>query len=200
MGEGSAVAVLGWALGLLMGGLALGLALVVVLPIALVAEGQLRPDRVDGFVKAAWPAQSVVVRADRTGRIEVWLVGRRVARFDASGSSEPSEPKVKGKAKRKRAGSGPSWRFVLRIIRRSLRSLRLRARIWGRLGPSDPADAGTLYAALVVVRRVLPGIDTRDLVVDWSGTQLELNARVNGRLWPLGLTVGVVREFVEGRT
>lgn len=156
------------------------LALVLLVPIDVDARGSLPGP--SGAVMARWGGGLLGVRLASSGPGEVRLVGYRVARLSLGGWSKPRSEK------RKRSGSWrPGLRTILRLVRRAVRSLGLRTRIRGRIGLGDPAETANVYLALVALRRLVPGVDTRGLAVDWIDPVADVEGTVEGRVWPLAI-------------
>lgn len=178
--------------------LLVGLVLLVVLvPVHFAARGVFTERRVDALAWASWGAGLVRAEATPAGG-DVRLFGRPVYHFTYKGG--PPKEKKKDEARpRKPARRSPGWRFFVRVARRILRSLRLRARVWGRIGTGDPADTAAVFHALVVSQRLFPGVDTRSLRVDWIGPAVDLEGQVDGRLWPAAVLWIVGSEYISAR-
>ncbi len=176
-----------WLLGVL---LLLALLLVVAvlaIPTHFEAAGTLRDDLVAGTASIWWAAGLVRVRASSRDGLLLRILG-----FDAwqgpveAGPKKPKKPKEK-KKKKKRKGRLPSRQALMRLARRTLRSLRLRAAVGGRLGSGDPASTAQLFGLVAAARAIAPNIDTQGLQFDWLEPTVDLDGQVQGRVWPLGI-------------
>ncbi|MEM6931266.1 MAG: hypothetical protein AAF602_30330 [Myxococcota bacterium] len=171
------------ALTVLLGSLATVVLLVLLVPIGFVARGHVDGPEVGARVAAWWGGGLVAVRTTPPEPLEVQLVGRTVARVPLTGASEPDTPK----ARRAKSGWRPGWRTVLRLVRRGIPSLGLRATVRGRLGTGDPADTAQLFLVLAALRRLVPSVDARGLTVDWLEPVARVEGAVEGRLWPVAV-------------
>lgn len=79
---------------------------------------------------------------------------------------------------------GIERRALWNIAARSVRSVRLRARVGGRIGTGDPAATANLFGVIAALRRWTPELDSRGLELDWIDPVLELSVELTGRLWP----------------
>ena len=192
-------------------GLLVGLLLLVLLvPLRFAARGVFTEELVDGSADVDWgfgflavhaaPADGLVVRL-------AWLAVYRTTRRGLPAPSEAEEapeqadepPKKPRKKKKKKRRWQPRLRTVLRASRRLLRSLRLRARLAGRFGTGDPADTAYVFGALAAARQLAPGIDTRNLTIDWIEPACDLDGQVQGRVWPAAIAWIALTEFVKAR-
>ena len=86
-----------------------------------------------------------------------------------------------------------------RVVRRVVPSLRMRARLAGRVGTGDPADTATLWGLLVTSRTLVGGLDTHALSIDWMEPAIDLEGQVEGRLWPAAILWIAASEYARTR-
>lgn len=191
----SVLAILGW---LLLTLLASVLALLV-LPTHLAAAGHLSAEHLDGSADADWAWGLVAVHAGagdgvvlRLAGFEVWR--RRGPAERADRDAKPEKKKETRKGKRR-----PAPRLILRVLRRSLASLRLRLRLAGRLGPGDPCEAAKLFGTLAAAQHLLPGLDARGLTIDWIESVVDLDGQLQGRVWPAAIAWIAATEWWRAR-
>ena len=168
-----------------------------VVPFRFALRASLSDDGVDGLAEVMWGFGAVRACATPDGVASVRLFGRTVYRFTPRtapkrASTEPSDVSS-------RAAWRPPWRVAWRVLRRVLRSLRLRARVSGRLGTGDPAETARLHGLLVASRELLRGVDTRALRVDWMDAVIDLEGRVEGRVWLAAIAWIVASELARSR-
>lgn len=109
----------------------------------------------------------------------------------------------KAPEKRSRRSSKATWwpgtRFAWGVLRRVTRSLRLRARVLGRVGTGDPATTATVRGILVAAASLFRRLDARSLRVDWMEPALDLEGRLDGRLRPAAIVWIVASEYAQSR-
>ncbi len=178
-------------------GAAVLLLLVLFVPIGFVASGHVAGLSGEARVAAWWAGGLLGVVVAPLAPLEVRIVGRTVTRVRLRESTNGTK---RERAREPKGGRfRPGWRLVLRIARRAIRSLGLRAQVRGRLGTGDPADTAQLYLALTALRRLAPGIDARALTVDWVEPVADVDGMVEGRVWPLALLWIVGSEMISER-
>ncbi len=90
-------------------------------------------------------------------------------------------------------------KLLLRVARRVLRSLRLRARVLGRIGTGDPAEPAQVFGLLLALRHAFPQVDLHELQVDWMEPAVDLEGSVRGRVWPIAILWIVASEVATTR-
>jgi hypothetical protein len=158
-------------------------------PVHLVARGTFTDELVAGSAEASWGLGFVRMVVSENGA-ELRIAGVRAHRFAFAA-------RTTSKAKAKKRASDP--RLVLRIVRRSLASLGLRARVVGRLGTGDPADTATVFAWITSLRMLQSRVDVRGIDIDWLEPALDLEGEVEGWLWPIAILSIAVGEVVRHR-
>ncbi len=188
-------------------GLLLGVLLVALLvPLRLGGRAVFQEHLVDASADASWgfgllrvdvgPDDGVVLRLLR--RPVYRYPGRRRRSRQLEGRLEdvPAERQVRHRgAPGRRPGPGLVWR----VARRVLRSLRLRAWVNGRLGARDPADTAKVFGLLVASRALLPGLDTTGIRIEWMEPALDLDGRVQARVWPAAIVWIALTEYGRSR-
>ena len=174
-----------------------GLAALLLVPIRFAAEGVLADDRVDALADVSWGLGVAGVQATPTGGFVLKLFGRTVYHLRTRASPKRAVTTSRTPA---RARRWPEGRLVWRVLRRVVGSLRLRGRVRGRLGTGDPADAATMLGVLLALRGLIRGLDTTLVRVDWMEPVVDLEGRLDGRLWPAAIVWIVASEFVRSRS
>lgn len=177
---------------LLLLGLAGLLLLALLAPVRVAAEGVFTRERVDVMADASWCFGAVGVRASLSDGAVVTFLGRPVRHLRAWWS--PADV-----TRRPRAPARAVWRPGLHVVRRVASSLRLRVRVAGRLGTGDPADTATVYGLVGAARGLVPALDLSDLRVDWAEPALDLEGRLDGRVWPAAIAWIVASDYVRSR-
>lgn len=192
----SAVVILGAAL-LGVVAMLLGVALVLLLvPMDFALWGVFTDARVDARIDASWGRGVARARVTPTDGVTVKVFGRtvrRTARREAAHRAAARAPS------RHRAWRWSDARLAWRVARRVLRSLRVRAHVRGRLGTGDPAHTAMVHGLLVAARALLRGLDTSSLRVDWTAPAVDLEGRLEARLWPAAIAWIVVSEYARAR-
>lgn len=181
--------------------LAVLIGLLLFVPIGFVARGQVRegpPAAAIASLAAWWGGGLVGVRVKSPGPLEVRVAGRTVAKVPLRDDDGTKKTRSRGK-RPSNDGWRPGWRVILRIVRRAIRSLGLEARVRGRLGTGDPADTAQLYLALAALRRLAPGVDASELTVDWLDAVADVEAAVEGHVWPVAALWIVGTELLSNR-
>jgi hypothetical protein len=176
--------------------LALGalLALLLLAPFHLRAEGAVGEDGAAGALQVRWGPGLAAVRLSSTAGLEAWIFGlplpglgaamRRLRRRKPSPRKEPRPAKKQPRTPKERAPRRALLghrRSLATMAARLARPLRLRARISGRLGTGDPADTAALAGLCRAVER-LPGVELR-LELDWIDEVVELEGALSARIW-----------------
>lgn len=175
-------------------GVALGVAsLALLVPLRFVAWGAVAGPRLSAAVEGSWGGV-VTVRAALRDGVVVRLLRRPVYRGPLAGASTSK----RGREGR-RGWRRPGLRFVLRVLRRVAPSLRLRARVAGRVGAAEPTTTARVFGALAAARRIVPSIDLGALRVDWIAPALDLEGQVEGRVWPAAVAWIVASEYARSR-
>jgi hypothetical protein len=121
---------------------------------------------------------------------ELRMIGMRVHRFVAGAPRRAKKPRRKSRV-------DP---FLLsRILRRSIASLGLHARVVGRLGTGDPADTASLFAVLAAARGLRSRLDTDRIEIAWTEPALDLDGEVEGWVWPIAIASIAIGEVVRAR-
>jgi hypothetical protein len=170
--------------------------LVLLVPIQFAARGVFTEHVVDASASATWGFGVLSVHAAPDGTV-VWFLRWPVYRYYRSETPQDSPEEAQDKPRRKRRR--PSVRFLVRVARRLFTSLRLRARLLGRLGMGDPAETAKVFGLLATARVLIPGLDTRAVQVDWLDAALELEGHVNGRVWPASVAWILVSETAKSK-
>jgi hypothetical protein len=175
-------------------GLGVVLLAVVLVPFGARADGRVSDAAIEGAVELRWLFGLVAVRVASGGRGGFYLLGFRVSRPRASGSSGERERKRKAgrrkpSAKKKR---GLGWlvrsrRALMGAARRLLAATGFRLKLSGRLGLGDPAETAVLVPLVAQLGR-LPGVSL-ELGWDWIEEVIDLEARARARIWLAELLV-----------
>jgi hypothetical protein len=179
---------MGTALAILLAALVGIAAALLLVPVRLVANGTFTDDVVDGRALLSWGLGLVQMSASPAGA-ELRIAGLRVHRFAGAHRRE--------KKPRRRARADPM--LIWRIVRRSVASLGVHARVSGRVGMGDPADTAQLFALLASARMFGPRVDTRGIEIDWMEPAVELQGEVEGWLWPIAIVSIAIQEVVRAR-
>lgn len=178
-------------------GLVLAVGLLV--PVWVRAQGTFTQARVDALATASWGGGLVRARATPHEGMVVRLGGLAVYRVRAADFvREDAAPESRAPRDRKQ-GWRIRWRTGRRIVARVLRSMRLRTAVRGRIGAGDPADTALVFGVLASTRAWLPRLDTRGLTVDWLEPAVDVEGEVHGRIWPAAIAWILITEFARGR-
>jgi hypothetical protein len=180
--------ILAW-VGVVLGSLLL---LLVLVPLHARAAGRVTLSGWSGWAELRWGFGLLKVRLDRERGAGLYLVGLRIYRL----RRRPQRPK-KPREKKQGAGFGENLRWFLRhratlirLVRRLLRALHLRARLEGVAGLGDPTDTALLFQGIWALKgrrlelRITP---------DWLDENLALQGTARSWVWPaelLGVLLG----------
>lgn len=180
---------------------ALALTLFVLLaPVGFHLRGVYTEEQVDARVSASLGLGLVSLQASPREGLVLRLLGWPARRLDPRRLSAPGKAQRKAKkAKKPRTRPRLGLRFMGRVLRRVWPTLKLRARVQGRIGAGDPADTARLYGWLTLGQRWLPGLDTSGLHLDWLEPRIDLAGEVHGRLWPLAIVWVTALEYTQTR-
>ncbi|MBX2801874.1 MAG: hypothetical protein KTR31_29615 [Myxococcales bacterium] len=173
------------------------LILLLLVPIEVVARAEVRPTRLDASAAASWGLGVAGLQATPRDGIQVRLLGRDVARWRSTAQSP--EPVSTPAPKERSRGWRPTLGFVRSVLKRTVRTVRPRARLSGHLGTGDPSESATLFVALAASRHWLPTLDTEHLHVDWLDATMDVQGQVEGTLWPAAIAWIVATELIKTR-
>jgi len=164
-------------------------------PVVIAAHGFIDADDLRVRLDVSW--LGLGVRASTQDGLSVRVLGLRIWRMKHPPTGrEDKEPK---QPRHKRSRWRPTVRFLIRVLRRSVRSIRVRARLAGCVGLGDPADTAWLFLLVRTVHGAWPRADLRELHVDWTRPVLELDGVVRGFIWPVALAWIVGTELLRER-
>lgn len=161
-------------------------------PVRFALRGVFTEERLDGLADASWCLGAVGVEASLTGGAVVTLFGRTIYRARRGASPKRAASPARGRAR-------TDWRPGPRLVRRVAASLGLRVRVLGRLGTGDPADTAAVYGLVAAARCLFPRVDVSSLRVDWMEPAVDVEGRLDGRLWPAAIAWIVASEYVGSR-
>jgi hypothetical protein len=175
-----ALAIAGWTLAVA----AALVAVVVAAPLSAGAAGHADRDGVAGRFALRW-AGGLLGFEGASGdglRARVLGVSFRVGAPDRAREPEAGKPRPL----RRRGGSwtdADRFKALLRLARRVLRAVRVRARVAGVVGLADPADIAMLFLGLSALDGAVPGLDL-DLRPDWVDEALDVDGSGRVTVWP----------------
>ncbi|MFO0745991.1 MAG: hypothetical protein U1F43_09995 [Myxococcota bacterium] len=194
--------ILGW----ILLALAALLALLLVMPLRLRAEGAVDDEGWDGSARIAWAFGFLSLHADVDG-MAFRIIGipimrrswddaaRRAAARKAKALSKPPKKKAaKPKPPREpRARRGLRWflshrGLLAKVAGRYVRALHLRGGVDGVVGMPDPSQTASVFQVLAALDALLPD-GMLDVQVDWVEEVLDLEGRLGAWLWPLEVVV-----------
>jgi hypothetical protein len=176
------------------------LALVLLVPVHVRAQGQVRGLSASGWARARWGFGFISVRASPESGVALYWLGLRIWRFKMKGHKKP-RPEKKKKKKEEKADKGSGWfwrnrRMLFWIAGRMYRTLHLKGRIAGTLGLGDPADTAWLWMFLWQLEGRVPGLEL-SLQCDWQDEELDLDGDVRAWIWPLQVLVVAAFTFLR---
>ena len=163
-------------------GLGTLLALLVLIPIHVRADGGVDDLSLTGqaHIRWAWGVLSVRMTPERGASVH--LLGLRIWTLDR-GEDDDDEPRPK----KKRARGWVQWLLQhrqtgLRFVKRMIRTLRLQMRLQGELGLGDPTATALLNRLLWQLNRMSPTVSVR-VEPDWLNERVQLDGEVKARIW-----------------
>lgn len=190
------MALIGALLGCLLGLVLAGALLLLLVPIRFALRAMVAEGHAEAAAQLSWGAGLLSLHLAPGEGVELSLARQRI--YHSSGRSAALSRRSE-RARSRRAGWRLGPRFLWRVGRRIVGSLRLRVRFWGRLGTGDPADTAKVFALLAAARGLLPSLDARGVRIDWIEPALELEGRCAGRLWPVAIVWIVLGEYISAR-
>lgn len=179
-----------------------GLAALLLVPVAMRAEGVAGEAEWGGFLELAWGPRLLVVRYGSPGQGRVHVFGIPVARFDRLSSAETEAEESESGRWRPSPGrlARTDPRVVWRMVKRGLEALHIRVRLGGQLGLGDPADAAPVLATARLVGDLAPTWLEIDFTDDLLEEKTELFGRMTARIIPAELATILVIWMIRADT
>lgn len=165
-------------------GLASLLALPVLLPTHVQADGGVEDLSLSGQVRVRWAWGLVTVVLSQERRVTLHLLGLRIWTFGPG----HTERKPKPKKDTPKAQGRLQWllryrQTGLQLLKRLVRTLRLQLWLKGELGLGDPAATAVLHQLLEELNRLSVGVRV-EVAPDWLDERVALDAALRARIWP----------------
>jgi hypothetical protein len=193
------------------------LVVLLVVPTQVWVAGDVSFERLAGEARARWGFGLVTVRISSVRGVELWMVGRRVKRFEFRDEDEERRAKKKKKKEKKKRKAekkkdkgeaerfGFAWlrahsRTMMRLLKRTVAAFEPRLRVAGVVGLGDPADTAVFFEAVRQVQMHTPESVDIALESEWVDEELDLEIRFIALIWPLKLLVVFLAMLVEADT
>ena len=172
------------------------LLLVLIMPVHAQAAGSIGEEELDASARVSWGWGLFALRWSAASGGAVYLLGLRAMRVQGDASKKDDKrarkaEKKRKKKKEKKSKRGLSWlvehrQTLLGLAGRLMRALGLRGRVWMRLGLDDPANTAALVQLLILLDRVVPGLELW-VEPEYLEETLEADGEVEMRVWLLEL-------------
>lgn len=173
------------------------LALVLLVPVHVRAQGQVKGLSAFGWARVRWGFGFISIKANPQTGVALYWLGLRVWRFKMKGHKDPKPEKKEEKKPEK--GFGWFWRnrrMHSWMAGRMYRTLHLKGKISGTVGLGDPADMAWLWMFLWQLEGRVPGLN---LLVEcnWQDEELDLNGDIRAWVWPLQVLLVAAFTFLR---
>lgn len=193
------------------------LLLVLIMPVHAQAAGRIGEDELDASARLGWGWGLFALRWSTASGAALYLLGLRVVRVQHDASKKDAKRARKAEKKRKKderkkkrkdkkkSKRGLGWlvehrHTLLGLAGRLMRALGIRGRLWMRLGLDNPANTAALVQLLILLDRVVPGLELW-VEPEYLEETLEADGNVEMRVWLLELMgIALARLLFDRRT